>query len=88
MATPLNSYSFSDSIRASGRSCDYEYFLIPVLFVKGKEMVVKKFTFFVIVWNFCYFLLEIYYGFFGTVLGEIEWYKICVLLKKLFYTLK
>ena len=46
MATPLNSYSFSDSIRASGRSCDYEYFLIPVLFVKGKEMVVKKFTFF------------------------------------------
>ena len=30
---------------ASGKLCDYEYFLIPVLFVKTKEMSLKKFAF-------------------------------------------
>ena len=45
IATPFNSYSFCDGIIASGELCDYEYFLITKLFVKTKEMSVKKYAF-------------------------------------------
>ena len=44
MATLFNSYSFCDGIIASGKLCDYEHFLITVLFVKTKGMSVKKFA--------------------------------------------
>ena len=41
----FDSYSFCDGIIASGKLCHYEYFLITKLFVKTKEMSVKKYAF-------------------------------------------
>ena len=40
-----NSYCFCHGIIVSGKLCDYEYLLINVLFVKTKEMSVKKLAF-------------------------------------------
>ena len=41
----LTATPFCNSIIASGKLCGYQYFLITVLFVKTKEMSVKKLTF-------------------------------------------
>ena len=49
MATPFNSYSFCNGIIASAKLSDFEYFPITVyciLFVKAKEMPVKKLRFY------------------------------------------
>ena len=40
----FNGYSFSKGIIAFGKLYDYKYFLITLLFVKTKEMSVKKFA--------------------------------------------
>ena len=45
MGTPFDSNSFCNGLIVSGKLWDYEYFLITVLFVKTKEMPVKKFAF-------------------------------------------
>ena len=46
VGTSFNCYSFCNGIIASGELWNYKYFLITVFFVKTKEMLVKKFTFF------------------------------------------
>ena len=50
---------------------DYEYFLITVLFVKAKEMSVKKICVFFCV-QFLQFLWKIYCDFLKTDLRELE----------------
>ena len=62
MATPLKSYPFCNGVLASGKMCDYEKFLIAVLFVKNKRDVSEKVCVF-IPSNFFKFLPKIYYGF-------------------------
>ena len=59
IATPFKSYSFCNGIRASRKLCECEYCLIAVLFVKAKEMSVKKFEFF-LASKFCDFTQKKY----------------------------
>ena len=70
MATALNGYSFCNGIIASGKLCDYEYFLITALFVKIKEISMKKILF--LLSPICDFLRKIYCGFLKIDLGEFE----------------
>ena len=56
MATLFDSFSLCNGIIASGKLCDYEYFLITVLSVKTKEISVKKFAFYRV--QFLRFLAE------------------------------
>ena len=46
--TPINNYSFYNGIIASGKLCDYEYFLITVLFVNAKDFAFLLHPIFVI----------------------------------------
>ena len=67
----FSSYSFCNNVIASAKLYDYEYFLITVLFVKAKEMLVRKIRVFVAS-NFYDFLQKIYCGFLKIDLGELE----------------